>query len=400
MTRNLRSLVLLILAAISLAACGSSRVPDLRRATPVEVAAATRAPSTLSTATLAPTKPAIPTPVPTDTPTVRPSATPSFTPTATPTSTPTATPTPSATPTPINPLSIEYMRQQQYPGSDLIIEQTLDPGVNYSRYIASYLSDGLKINGLLTVPNGEKPATGWPVIIFNHGYIPPAQYRTTERYVAYQDGFARNGYITFKSDYRGHGSSEGEPSGAYGSPDYTTDVLNALASLRRFPDSDPARMGMWGHSMGGSITLRAMVIDPSIRAGVIWAGVVAPYADLLSRWRRPDRPTPAVSASARRWRDQFLETYGSPESNPVFWDSISPNAYLVDVSGPIQLHHGTADTSVPPEFSQTLYQELQDAGKPAELYTYKGDNHNLSQSFATAMKRSVEFFDEYVKNAS
>jgi fermentation-respiration switch protein FrsA (DUF1100 family)/predicted small lipoprotein YifL len=399
MTRNLRGIAVLFLVAFSLAACGSSGVLSLRKATPAEIAAATRVPA-LSTPVLAPTEPAIPTPPPTDTPTVRPSPTASFTPTATPTSTPTATPTPSATPTPINPLSIEYMRQQQYPGSDLVIEQTLAPGANYARYIASYLSDGLKINGLLTVPRGEKPPTGWPVIIFNHGYIPPTQYRTTERYVAYQDGFARNGYITFKSDYRGHGSSEGEPSGAYGSPDYTTDVLNALASLRRFPDSDPARMGMWGHSMGGSITLRAMVIDSEIKAGVIWAGVVAPYADLLSRWRRPDRPTPVVSASARRWRDQFLETYGSPETNPAFWKSISPNAYLEDVSGPIQLHHGNADTSVPLEFSETLYQELQDAKKPVELYTYEGDNHNLSQSFATAMKRSVEFFDKYVKNAS
>jgi len=292
------------------------------------------------------------------------------------------------------------MRQQQYPGSDLVIEQTLEPGSNYNRYVASYLSDGLKINGLLTVPNGEKPATGWPVIIFNHGYIPPSQYRTTERYVAYQDGFARNGYITFKSDYRGHGSSEGQPSGAYGSPDYTVDVLNALASLARFPDADPERMGMWGHSMGGSITLRSMVINPSIKAGVIWAGVVAPYSDLLSRWRRPNSPTPVVPSSARRWRDNFVATYGSPEANPAFWDSISPNAYLGDVSGPIQIHHGSADTSVPIEFSETLARQLEEVKKPVELYTYKGDDHNLSKNFATAMKRSVEFFDKYVKNAS
>ena len=143
-----------------------------------------------------------------------------------------------------------------------------------------------------------------------------------------------------------------------------------------------------------------MVISPSIKAGVIWAGVVAPYADLLSRWRRPNQPTPSVPSSARRWRDSFVQTYGSPETNPAFWDSISPNAYLSDLSGPIQLHHGTADTSVPLEFSETLYRQLEEAKKPAELYTYKGDNHNLSVNFATAMKRSVEFFDKYVKNAS
>src|SRR6476659_119792 len=83
------------------------------------------------------------------------------------------------------PLQIDSMRARQYPGSDIVIEQVLDPGVNYNRYYVSYLSDGLKIYALMTVPNGQKPPTGWPVIIFNHGYIPPEIYRTTERYVAY-----------------------------------------------------------------------------------------------------------------------------------------------------------------------------------------------------------------------
>ena len=92
----------------------------------------------------------------------------------------------------LNPLSIEAMRNRQYPGSDLKIEQTLAPGTNYNQYVVSYQSDGLKIYGLLTVPIGEKPKTGWPIILFNHGYIPPEVYKTTERYVAYVDTFARN----------------------------------------------------------------------------------------------------------------------------------------------------------------------------------------------------------------
>jgi len=204
-----------------------------------------------------------------------------------PTLPPAPTVTPSPTPRPPHPLQIDVMRQRVYTGSDITIEETLDPGSNYDRYIASYLSDGLKIYALMTVPRSDKPETGWPVIIFNHGYIPPAQYRTTERYVAYVDGFARNGYIVLRPDYRGHGNSEGEASGGYGSPDYTVDVLNALGSIKRYKDADPDRIGMWGHSMGGQITLRSMVTVKDIKAGVIWAGVVAPYTDLLTRWRRP-----------------------------------------------------------------------------------------------------------------
>lgn len=295
----------------------------------------------------------------------------------------------------VHPLTIDYLRRRDYPGSQITIESTLPRGANYDRYLASYLSDGLKIYALLTVPRGERPATGWPVIVFNHGYIPPAQYRPTERYVAHVDNLARNGYIVFRPDYRGHGNSEGEAEGAYGSPGYTIDVLNAVAAIKQFPAADPDRIGMWGHSMGGYITLRAMVTRGDIRAGVIWAGVVASYPDLLTRWRRPANVS--IPERARAWRTELIETYGSPEQNPEFWNSISANSYLADLSGPVQLHHGTADTSVPFEFSETLRDQIQAAGGQVEFYSYRGDNHNISNNFSLVMRRTVQFFDRYLR---
>jgi dipeptidyl aminopeptidase/acylaminoacyl peptidase len=324
-----------------------------------------------------------------------PSLTPTVTPTTAPSLTPTLTPTPTPTP---HPMSIPALRQRDYPGSDIVIEETLDPGANYSRYMASYQSDGLKIYALLTIPYGETPASGWPAIVFNHGYIPPSQYRTTERYVAYVDQLASHGYIVFRIDYRGHDRSEGVASGAYGDPGYTVDVLNAAASLKRFPQADPERIGMWGHSMGGFLTLRAMVIDPDIKAGVIWSGVVASYPDLICCWRRGDRPTPTPGVSGgRSWRWGWLGQYGTPEENPDFWNSISANSFLSDLSGPVQLHHATADESVPLEFSETLYQQIQQVGKTVEFYAYEGDNHNISNFFSLAMTRTIEFFDRYLK---
>ncbi len=83
-----------------------------------------------------------------------------------------------------NPLSIDALRARTYPGSDLQIESKLNPGANYNQYIASYISDGLKIYGLLTVPTDASPQDGWPAIIFNHGYLQPDTYTTTGRYVA------------------------------------------------------------------------------------------------------------------------------------------------------------------------------------------------------------------------
>jgi len=292
------------------------------------------------------------------------------------------------------PLSIDAMRTRDYPGSDILIEAVLDPGSNYSRYYVSYLSDGLKIYALMTVPDGPKPPTGWPVVIFNHGYIPPKVYRTTQRYIHYVDEIARNGYIVFKSDYRGHDRSEGAAGGVYTQPNYSIDVLNAVASVKRYPDADPNRIGMWGHSMGGYITLRSMVVTGDIKVGVIWGGVVAPYPDLFTRWNVGARPTTAAPGS---WVYSLEQAYGSVETNPDFWKSISANGYLRDLHGPIQLHHSTTDEEVPVEFSEMLYDEMLQVNQPVELYKYEGDNHNISGNFILAMQRSVEFFDKYLK---
>ena len=320
-----------------------------------------------------------------------------------PTATQTLTPVPPAptitfTPTPTpHPMFIEGMRAGYYPGSDIVIEKELEPGPNYHRYYAYYLSEGLKIYALLTVPNEEMPADGYPAIVFNHGYISPDVYVTTERYTNYVGRLASSGYIVFRIDYRGHDRSEGEATGAYGDPGYLVDVLNAVSSLKRFPQANPEKIGVWGHSMGGFLTLRAMVISRDIKAGVIWAGVVAPYPDLLYNWRRSGSFTPSPSSRGVGWRTEWIEFYGTPEENPAFWDSVSANSYLSDLSGPIQLHHGTEDEDVPLAFSENLAVHLRTLGLPYEFYIYEGDNHNLSKYFTTAMNRTIEFFDRYLK---
>jgi uncharacterized protein len=338
----MRRLLLLLFLALTATACGQSTsgtavqllaemamTPEAPLAATVESTVAVTA-TAVATATLMPTA------------------------TATPTLTPPPTDTPTPTPTPEHPLMIEVMRRAEYPGSEMVIETTLDPGENYDRYIASYMSDGYKIYGLLTRPFGPRPPTGFPVILFNHGYIPPAEYRTTHRYLDYVDYFARAGYMVFRSDYRGHGNSEGPPGGAYSNPGYTIDVLNALAAVKTLPSADPTRVGMWGHSMGGYITLRSMVISDEIKAGVIWGGVVGPYPDLFARGAATATAvatlgTPAAEGGDApvfrfsRWRGDLYNTYGSPEENPAFWNSISANAYLGEISGPVQLHHGVDD---------------------------------------------------------
>ncbi len=333
------------------------------------------------------------TPLPTSTPILA-----TDTPTQTSTLEPTATFTPAPTATPVpHPMSISALRTQEYPGSEITVVKELDRGINYRRYYVYYVSEGLKIYALLTIPNGEKPEGGFPAIVFNHGYIPPDVYKTTERYIAYVDQLARAGYAVFRIDYRGHDQSEGEATGAYGNPGYQVDVMNAVASLKQHPDVNPEKIGMWGHSMGGYLTLRAMVILDDIKAGVIWAGVVASYQDLLYNWRRTGAFTPSPSSTGRGWRTSYIEQYGTPEQNPAFWDSISATSYLSDLSGPVELHHGTADEDVPVEFSIRLAELGRQNGQIVNLYTYEGDNHNISKYFTQAMNQTIAFFDIYLK---
>jgi len=300
----------------------------------------------------------------------------------------------------LHPLSIEALRQLGYPGSEFAIEQTLTQGSNYRRYIASYKSEGLKIYGLLTIPNGTPAdSAGWPAVVFNHGFIQPSQYVTTQKYVAYVDGFARSGYVVFKPDYRGHGNSEGTPDGNYYSPGYVIDVLNAVASVKKMDEVNGEKIGMWGHSMGGNITMKSLVVSEDVKAAVIWAGVVGSYEDLLNSWNR-----------ARRWRQSaehrhqgssrqtFLDEFGNYDDDNEFWKSIDPYSFLEDVETPVQLHHGTGDTHVPILFAENYEKALEIEGKSVELYKYVGADHNLSGSaFGIAMRRSVEFFDLYLK---
>jgi dipeptidyl aminopeptidase/acylaminoacyl peptidase len=145
--------------------------------------------------------------------------------------------------------------------------------------------------------------------------------------------------------------------------------------------------------MGGYITLRAMVVDPSIKAGVIWGGVVGSYADICEFWFRCDDEDNSRNFARRGAMAEF----GSPSHNPEFWDAASATTFLTGDSAPLQLHHGTADTTVPIALARAQYAFSQSIGQTVELYEYDGDNHNISLSFLEAVKHSVYFFALHVK---
>lgn len=291
-------------------------------------------------------------------------------------------------------LTIAAIKARSYPGSAITVTQNLGEQGGYSAQIVSYQSDGLTINGLLATPDGAAPAGGWPAIIFNHGYIPPTQYSTTQSYKTWVAALAKGGFVVFKPDYRGNAQSQGQPEGGHFSPVYAYDVLNALASVRQYHGVNPDRVGMFGHSLGGHETLRALVVSKHIKASVIAAGVDGSFYDIFYNWPNSPAPRDQPTALVQGLREQLIAKYGEPKSNPEFWNSASALNYVGTVTGPVQVEQGKADTTVPQLFSDHIVQALQQAGKPVDYKIYNGADHNFAPVTNQMLSNAVNFFKD------
>jgi len=303
------------------------------------------------------------------------------------------------TPIPYKEITIPYLRSRIYKSTLGNLSEVYDYQ-NYKGYLTNYISDGLKINGLLTIPKGEKPAKGWPAIVFVHGYIPPTQYQTLEKYVDYVDYLARNGFVVFKIDLRGHGESDGKPGGGYFGSDYVVDTLNAYAALQSADFINQKSIGLWGHSMAGNTVLRSMAINTNIPAIVIWAGAVYSYTD-QAKYGIQDasyqRLNQTNSFSSGRPQQGVLGTYGRPAEGNNFWKLVAPTTYLNDIRGAIQIHHANDDETVNIGYSEDLISLLDKTKIPHEFYTYQTGGHNVYEpSFSLAIERTLIFYEKYL----
>ena len=307
------------------------------------------------------------------------------------------------TETDVTNISIDYLRQLEIDSDAPAIEKELVDGSNYKRFLASYKSDVYKVYGLLTVPNEDPAEGGYSAIVFIHGYIPPNQYVTTEKYIAYVDYLARNGFVVFKIDLRGNGNSEGSPTGSYFSSGYTIDAISALKSLQKLDYVNPEKIGMWGHSMAGNATLRAMLVEDDIKAGVIWSGAVYSYEDFVkyrlndgSYVRRQDDPHYRVDNTRSPMAVEVTKLRDGSEIdfNNEFWSSVSLTKNIDYLKSPIQLHHAINDAVVNIGYARDLSEVLEENNKEYKLLEYEGGGHNIdSPYFESAMQGTVEFFN-------
>ena len=288
-----------------------------------------------------------------------------------------------------HPDSIPAMREKEFQGDDLELGQVLAENESYTRHYITYISEGLKISGIMNVPKGAGP---FPVLLLNHGFIEPSVYTNGRGLKREQDHLARQGYVIIHSDYRNHADSDFDPENdVRPRSGYVEDILNLISAVQKseLEFLDKERMGMLGHSMGGGIAINVMAINPEpIKAYVLLAPINAEYKKNFERWVAPEWPELAR---------EVLDTYGTFEENPEFWKSVSAINYLGDVDDPVQLHQGTADPDVPLEWSQDLAGNLEDAEKDITYHEYFGDGHSFLKNFSTVIGRATSFFDEHLK---
>lgn len=290
-------------------------------------------------------------------------------------------------PTP-HPVSIPALMEMQLDGRDLILGAVQADNASYARHFVAYKSGDLTISGIMNIPKGNGP---FPILILNHGYIDPAIYTNGRGLKREQDYLARQGFIVLHPDYRCHAQSDCAGQDQFEQRlGYVKDVMNAVQAVKVLDDPrfDKTRIGMLAHSMGGGVALNVMVAKPDlVQAIVLFAPVSGDMRDNYERWTKT-RPSDA---------QQIIENYGSAEVNPTFWNNLSPLQFLSRVQAPVLNHHGTADESVPIEWSERLNRALLDAGKQVTYYTYAGQPHEFTSAWGMVMQHTTDFFKTSLK---
>jgi dipeptidyl aminopeptidase/acylaminoacyl peptidase len=302
--------------------------------------------------------------------------------------TPAATPGPSPTPDPYASLTIDSLTARSYGAGEVAIQQEMETTADFTRYLISYPSDDLTIYGFMDVPLGDGP---FPVIIAVHGYVDPAVYGTLDYTTRYADRLAQAGYLVLHPNLREYWPSDSGPNlfrvGA------AVDVLNLIGLARQWAGqpgplekAQPGAIGLWGHSMGGGITLRAITVNPDVKAAVLYgsmSGDERANYEQIQLWAGGTSGQEELSAP-----DDVIQR-------------ISPINYLDRIQAAVSIHHGANDDMVTLQWSVDLCSRLQTMAKAVECFTYEGQPHIFSgegdQLFIT---RTIAFFDAHLKSAT
>jgi dipeptidyl aminopeptidase/acylaminoacyl peptidase len=302
------------------------------------------------------------------------------------------------------PLSIDALRATRFNAS-LRYVRKLDDGPNFTAYLVSYRSSQLLVYAMVAVPKSPPPPRGFPVLVANHGTHPdPPRYgfgtdgidsRPGDYYRSVPELYAKNGFLVVMPDYRGHNASEGlqYSRGFLASAYFTEDVLALLSGLHDLGRADLRNVFMWGHSLGGEVTLRALLATDAVKGASLWSSVGGDIWEQAYHYSRYKDREAVDGSDVEKARVSELRQQIADLGVSYDWAAREPLRYLRLLRTPVILHHATGDPNAEYEWSERLAQELYMAGARYLFYSYPGADHLLQgQLRDQAVARDVEFF--------
>jgi len=247
--------------------------------------------------------------------------------------------------------------------------------------------DGQSMHYRIVTPTGFDEATQYPVIQYVYGGPTSrlVQNRWGRRHLIEQY-WARQGYVVFSIDNRGiTGQGVAFQAPAYKNLGVVEVVDQKLGTewLTAQPWADPERIGVFGWSYGGYMTLMMQMQHPGIYAA---GAAVAPVTD----WALYD------THYTERYLGMPRNDDGSP-TEPYTRGNVL--TYAEQLADPLLLIHGMADDNVLFTHSTMLMQQLQDAAIDFDLMTYPGEKHGITgKGQRLHVYRQIDrFFDRHLR---
>jgi len=232
--------------------------------------------------------------------------------------------------------------------------------------------DGVMIDGYITKPANFVAGKKYPIIFYVYGE--PAGQTVKDSWrgnsFLWDQMLAEQGFIVASIDPRGTKAPKGRAwrkaiyakAGVITSRD-NSDALTAMA--QRYPFIDTSRVGIWGHSGGGSTTLNMLFRYPEqFHVGI----AVAPVADI------------------RLYDTIYQERYsGILADNVEAYEQSAPITHAKNLKGNLLVIHGTGDDNVHYQGSERLINELVKHNKQFEFMSYPNRSHGLYEGKGTTL---------------
>jgi dipeptidyl aminopeptidase/acylaminoacyl peptidase len=248
-------------------------------------------------------------------------------------------------------------------------------------YAITYLSEGLKVKGLLVKPKGKEKL---PAIIYNRGGNREFGQLVISTGLLTLGEIAKEGYVVIASQYRGVVGGEGQEQ--FGGDDIN-DVLALIDVLAEIEEADTQRIGMLGWSRGGMMTYLALAKSDKIKAAAV-GGAVSDLEAMVQD--RPDFEEHVLG--------ELIPQYKENRATELARRSALQWADQLNAKTPILILHGTSDWRVKPEQSLKMAMELNRLRRPYRLIMFEGGDHGISEHRDERTAQVLSWFNRYLKN--